>query len=79
MIIENILIFEEIKEGYAISENPYELALKDIRRLIKDTNKVVSFINVSLNLGSLIVLFILENYCNKFKKEYFKYLSIING
>ena len=76
--INNIIIYEKLKKGYFASDNVYENALNEIKSLLNDTNRFICLVNVALNGGSILVLFLLEKFCNKFKKEFFNYLKILN-
>lgn len=79
LMIKNIVIYDELKNGYKISENIYEEALKEVKSVLSETNRVIDIVNISVNLTSLLIVVLIELFYNKFKKEYFSFLRTINN
>lgn len=78
LLIKNIIVYENVKEGYKKSEDIYKEVLIEINSILDNIKKVTFIINIIITLSSLIVLIILEVFNNKFKKEYFSYLRRLN-
>lgn len=76
--IENIIIHENIKDGYHESDDVYKNMLLDFKGVFLKTKRRLLYLNVSLTIISLFILIILEVYQNKFKKEYYRFLKMID-
>lgn len=79
LIIKNIAIYEDLKEGDKISENAYGEALKEVKDILEDTNTIINVVNISVNLTSILIVVLIELFYNKFKKEYFSFLKIVGN
>ena len=78
LVIKNIVIYDDVKKGYRVSDNAYENALKEVRNILKRTNDIISIVNMGANIGSALVVVLIELFYNKFKKEYFAFLNVIS-
>ena len=78
LIIKNIVVYESVKEDYRVKEDAYKLALKEVGVFLKDTNGVINLVNLGVNSISIITVVLIELFYNKFKKEYFSFLNVIN-
>ena len=76
--VENTLIYEDIKEGYYEIDDVYKNMIIEIKAMFLKTKKNLLCVNGILTIASLIILVILEVYQNKFKREYYRFLKIIN-
>ncbi len=78
LVIKNILIYEEIKEDDYVDYNEYKEIINYLVNKIKKMKKYLFIFNVSVSIVGISVLILLELFYNKFKKEYFGYLKIVN-
>ena len=76
--VKNIIVFENVKEGYYESENLYKTMLDEIRNLLSNMKQKLFLVNLGLSLVNIAIVIVLEIYQNKFKKEYFEYLKFLN-
>ena len=76
--VKNIVIFENIKQGYHESENLYKTMIDEIRNLLSSMKQKLVLVNLGLSVVNIAIVIILEIYQNKFKKEYFEYLRFLN-
>ena len=78
LMVNNIVIFEDLKEGYIVSEDIYKEMIGELKYLFLKIKKITFVLNTIVTLFSIIVLILLEIFNNKFKKEYFSYLKQLN-
>lgn len=78
LIVKKMLVFDGLKEGYLKSENTYLDMFEEINLTFFKIKKVTFILNILVTSSSVIVLFFLELFFNKFKKEYLAYLHQLN-
>ena len=63
---------------YSKSDDIYNEIVNELRKIIDDMKKLISYINISMSLISLVILIVIEVYQNRFRKEYYKFLKMLN-
>ena len=76
--VESIVIYDNLKKRYYKSDDIYNEMVNELRKIIDDMKKLISYINISMSLISLVILIVIEVYQNRFRKEYYRFLKMLN-
>lgn len=76
--VESIVIYDNLKNGYYKSDDIYNEIVNELRKIIDDMKKLISYINISMSVISLVILIVIEVYQNRFRKEYYRFLKMLN-
>lgn len=76
--VKNIVVYGDIKNGDFLSDNIYEASIKEFEEYTDKIKNSFRCISIVMLVGSFIIIVVLEVFQNKFKKDYFRYLKILN-
>ena len=78
LMINKVIIYEGVKEGYVQVNDAYKEVLEQLDEMFSKIKNTAFTLNVIVTCSSLFILILLEVFHNKFKKEYFSYLKLLN-
>lgn len=75
---DKIIVFEDVKEGYVIDYNLYNEMVEEVERFMSNIKRTILSINKASTICSIVLLFVLELFFNKFKIEFLLFLESLN-